>query len=444
MRKFVSFIMASTVVFGLAGCATANHIDKGDTPESEDIYLARPQTADTVYGVETPSSTQALAVGDTVFQQVAAVTASSGQSQSQQQEMRGIWLSYINMQPMMKGKSKAQFTQNINAAFKNISDFGFNTVFVQVRPFGDAVYKSQYFPWSYTITGVEGQDPGYDPLAIMCDMADQYGLRIEAWVNPYRIRTAGNNNALSSDNMARKWRAAGNDAVLEWNGGTYYNPGSASARQLIVNGAKELVERYNVDGVHFDDYFYPTTDMAFDQATYKASGSKLSQDDWRRENVNQLVREVYAAIKAADANCVFGISPQGSMKNNYNTQFIDVEKWLSNTGYVDYILPQIYYGYQNDTLPYAQTVQEWNNMIKVDGIDLYVGLAAYKIGQEDQWAGKGKNEWVNASGILANMVSTAREQSNYGGCAIYSYDSIFSTNTKQVDAECAKLKKLFE
>ncbi len=311
-----------------------------------------------------------------------------------------------------------------------------------MRPFADALYQSDYFPWSYLLTGTEGENPGYDPLEIMCEIADKHGLRIEAWINPYRVRLSGYKDALSSKNQARKWLKSGSDSVVEWNGGIYYNPGSAQARALIVNGVKEIVANYNVDGIHFDDYFYPTTDMAFDQATWRAAKSSLPQADWRRENVNQLVREVYAAVKSIDPNCLFGISPQGNTQNNYNGQFIDVEKWLANPGYLDYICPQIYYGFENGTNPYAQTVEKWDRMIKVPTIKLYVGIAAYKLGTEDQWAGAGSGEWLNTEDILARMVETARKASHYGGFAIYSYDSLFSTDTPQVRIERENLKKI--
>ena len=357
-------------------------------------------------------------------------------------KVRAIWFSYLTLEPMIKNKSEAQFTDNIDQAFANAADLGFNTVFVHVRPFGDALYKSSYYPWSYLLNGTEGENPGYDPLKIMCQLADSHGLRIEAWINPYRVRNSAG-RPMSSDNQAKKWLNSGNDAVLEWNGGIYYNPGSENARKLIINGVKEIVKKYNVDGIHFDDYFYPTTDLSFDKATYLASGSSKSQADWRRENVNILVRQVYSAIKNIDTSCVFGISPQGNTNNNYDVQFIDCAKWLANKGYVDYICPQIYFGFENSGHPFAEMVDTWNRMIKVSGIDLYIGLAAYKLGQTDDWAGAGKNEWIDTSDILARMVKTARSASHYGGVAVYSYESLYRNNSAQIKTEKANLKKLF-
>ncbi len=355
-------------------------------------------------------------------------------------EVRGVWISYLSFGPLAKNQTETQFRANMDAAFKKIADFGCNTVFAQVRPFGDALYPSKYFPWSHILTGEEGTNPGYDPLKIMCELADQHDLRIEAWLNPYRISPSSSHHELEKGNPAHKLLKSG--GALSWNGGVYYNPGSAEARKLILNGVKEIVSNYEVDGVHFDDYFYPTTDLSFDEVTYQESGSSLTQEVWRRENVNILVREVYAAIKAIKPECLFGISPQGNVENNYDGQFIDVAKWLANPGYLDYICPQIYFGFDNTKYPYAATVERWNNMIKVPGIKLYAGLAAYKLGTVDEWAGDGKNEWLNTTDILARMVETAREASHYGGFALYSYDSLFVNQSQQIQAEKESLRAI--
>ncbi|MCD4836215.1 family 10 glycosylhydrolase [Merdimmobilis hominis] len=360
-------------------------------------------------------------------------------------EVRAIWISYLDFNSLLKGRTQAQFTANIQGAFDNIKEMGLNTVFVQVRPYGDALYDSDYFPWSHTITGTEGVNPGYDPLAIMVKEAHARGLSIEAWINPYRVRHSGTTAALSSDNQAQKWLSAGSDSVVKTAVGIYYNPGSEEARQLIVDGVKEIVANYNVDGIHFDDYFYPTTDASFDSGTYAAyqnSGGTLSLADWRRENVNILVRQTYAAIKSINPSVKFGISPQGNMSNNYNVQYSDVAKWISTSGYVDYICPQVYFGFQNSTNPYDATVQKFNGMITAPGVDLYVGLAPYKIGTEDTWAGEGKNEWINGENILARMVGSARKNGHYKGFALYRYDSVFAPAAgvkAQVEAELSNL-----
>lgn len=428
MKKILSVIL-SVLMLATTGCGqiTAGAPSGGDeTP----VTLNRPEHT-SVYGVEAPDSRDKDALGGAHT----AVLSSTVDG-----EVRGVWMSYLTLEPMIKGKTQAQFVKNIGDAFDQAANFGFNTVFVHVRPFGDALYQSNYFPWSRYLTGEEGGDPGYDPLELMVSLAHERGLRIEAWINPYRVRL--DDKPMSADNQAKKWLESGSDGALAWNGGVYYNPGSAAARELIVNGVREIVQNYDVDGIHFDDYFYPTTDLTFDAATYKASGSSLSQADWRRENVNKLVHDVYAAVKEANPDCLFGISPQGNVDINYNGQFADVRTWVSEPGYVDYICPQIYYGYQNGTAPYAETVALWDSMIKVDSIKLYVGIAAYKVGTVDTWAGEGKNEWIGTTDILARMVKTACKAEYYGGVVIYSYESLFGAVSDQMKVERSNLKKV--
>lgn len=350
-------------------------------------------------------------------------------------EISAVWVSYLDLGPMLTGKTKAQFTANIGKAFDKIADTGFNTVIVQVRPFADALYQSDYFPWSYLCTGTEGEDPGYDPLAIMVRAAHDRNLEIEAWLNPYRVRAANYTKKLCEDNPARLWLDEGSDAVVEYGGGIYYNPASEDARELILNGVEEIVENYNVDGIHMDDYFYPNPDKSFDADSYAEYNGDLSLGNWRRQNVNTLVRGIYATVKDADSSVRFGISPTGNNDNNYNQQYADVKKWSGSSGYVDYICPQIYWGYNHASMPYAQTVKDWDNLITHSSVKLIVGIGAYRLGEAGEWSG--------TTDILARMVKTARKADNYGGIAVYRYDSLYNSPVpNQAARECSSLSNV--
>lgn len=361
-------------------------------------------------------------------------------------EYRAVWISYLELGGMLTGKTAGQFRSNIGAAYDNVKNLGCNTVIVHVRPFGDALYDSDYFPTSYLITGTEGDSLPFDPLKIMVEEAHNRGLTFEAWLNPYRVRARAG-RTLSSDNPAQQYINSGSDAVYQTaNGGIFYNPGSREAIDLIVNGVREIVRNYDVDAIHFDDYFYATTDSGIDSALYAANGGGKSLAAWRRQNVNTMVREVYAAVKAEDSAVRFGISPQGNTKANYDTLYADVATWLANPGYVDYICPQIYYGFNNATCPYSSVLKEFNSMIKASGIDLYVGLAAYKIGNEDTYAGaSGKYEWQQNSDLLSRMVAEARETGHYKGYCLYSYSSLITPASgvkAQVQAELKALSRI--
>lgn len=436
--------LLAVVIALLAGCQT---VSRQQASGQDGPYRVERMPEDEVplvrYAAEAP------AAGDpSVILRETPLSTSSKAVKEEFVETRAVWISYLEMNQLLKGKTEKQFTAGIAGAFDNVKSFGLNTVIVQVRPFGDALYQSSYFPWSYTVTGTEGQDPGFDPLAVMVREAKERGLRIEAWINPYRIRAAGNTNALSSGNPARQWLDKGKDGVIQYNGVLSYNPASSEARNLIVNGAAEIVRNYGVDGIHIDDYFYPTTDAEFDKAfydAYRSGGGKLSLADWRRSNVEELVRGIYKAVKKENPNVLFGISPQSSVDNNYNFQYLDVKKIAGSEGFCDYVCPQIYFGYDNDTQPYKKTLQQWSDLVKGSPVKLYVGLAAYKVGAADSWAGNGKNEWVNHDNLLRKMVDDARKAEDYQGFALYRYDSLFnpeSTVSDTVKQESENLRSI--
>ena len=339
-------------------------------------------------------------------------------------EMRAIWISYIDMANIIKNKTEAQFRTNFENVCKNSIEYGLNTLVVHVRPFSDAYYESKLFPWSSTITGTQGQNPGFDPLEIMVELAHRYGLKIEAWINPYRVATSG--VTMSKDNPAQKW--LNTDKVQKVNGNYFYNPADEEVMQLIVDGVKEIVENYDVDGIHFDDYFYPTADKSFDSsyyADYKASGGTLSLENYRRNNVTILLKEVYRSIKAIDPTVTFGISPNGNNNTNFNSLFLDIEGVIK-AECVDYICPQIYFGFEHGSLPYKSTVDQWSSYVKNSSVEIYIGLAAYKIGVSDQWAGTGKSEWTQSSNILKRQVEYLRSTGKCDGFMLYSYSSLFA------------------
>ena len=361
-------------------------------------------------------------------------------------ETKAVWISYLEYQSIMQGKSKSQFTSNIKTMFGNLANDGFNTVFVHVRSHSDAMYDSDIFPWSVYCTGTEGKDPGYDPLEIMVSEAHSAGLKIEAWINPYRIKGTSNTSKIARSSPAYEWLDSGKVIVLD--NGIYYNPADEDVIELIVSGVEEIVRNYDVDGIHFDDYFYPTTAESFDKSyynEYKSNGGNLKLASWRRQNVNILIKEVYSAIKAIDSSCRFGVSPAGNMEQNYNTLYCDVYTWVTSKGYVDYICPQIYFGFNNKSRPYLDVLAEFSDMITRNDVELIVGLAAYKAGAEDTYAGdSGKKEWINYNDILARQVLAARNENRYSGFALYRYDSVYNPASGVKAAVKAERENLLE
>ena len=421
--------------------------------ESEEPVSSEPSSVSEPSSAHAPSSSSQAASSQSAPVSVSSSIAPSVSSVSSApvsvsapstDEVRAVWISYLEFLSHAKNISKSQFKTWVSDMFSTAAEYGLNTVYVQVRPFGDALYDSDIFPWSYVLTGQEGTNPGYDPLAIMVDYAREYGLRIEAWLNPYRVRAAGSDRELSADNPAYKAVKNGDRLVIKYDGGIFYNPASAEARELIADGVIEILENYDVDGIHFDDYFYPTTASSFDSYEYDeytSNGGTLSLDAWRRKNVTALIKEVSSAIRETDTDATFGISPQARMDINYNAQYADIEAW-ADAGYMDYVCPQIYFGFDHSSYPFDDLADSWAKIVKGTGVDLYIGLAVYKIGVADSYAGSGSKEWINNSDILKQMVKYTRNMSECDGFVLYRYDSLFTPESAVKSAVKAERNNL--
>lgn len=349
--------------------------------------------------------------------------ASSVPSTNEPEEYRAIWISYLEFESV-DFSTEETFRDEMGTMFDNCKNLGLNVVIVQVRPFGDALYESAYFPWSHLITGEQGVAPSYDPLQIMIEEAHVRGLKIEAWVNPYRVSLNENKPATFAQNNPAVLHE---DWVIPANGGLYYNPALPEVRDYITNGVAEIVQNYDVDGIHFDDYFYPfPLEEPFDEDLLP-TGESLSA--WRRENVNSLIRQVYAAIKAENPSVTFGISPQGNRENNYTQQYSDVDLWMSEPGYVDYVMPQIYWGFDYETssgkttYQYDVLVAEWASLPRSEQVQLYIGIGVYRIGAGDGGANN-QAEWMSGNNV-AKMVQFARETDGVNGYALYRYYHVF-------------------
>ncbi len=361
-------------------------------------------------------------------------------------EMKAVWIAFLEYDTMLKGKNESQFTANIGKAFDNAVDMGLNTVIVHVRAHGDAYYESELFPWASRVTGTVANAPSFDPLEIMVQQAHNRGLSIHAWINPFRVMEDSKITSVPDKYPIGAWYgdSSKNGTYLvkvKTNGVDfwYLNPAYPEVRKLIADGVSEIVSKYDIDGMHIDDYFYPTTDNSFDNVAFTASGQKV-RSSWRMENVSSAVKGIYDAVKAANKSVMFGVSPQGNIENNYNNMYADVKKWCSTTGYLDYIAPQIYYGFQNKYKPYAQTVKDWDEIITAPNIKLIVGLAAYKIGGTT-------DEWGSYTDIIKRQIVHARETSNYAGVILYRYDSIFNpagSVKSKVEAEIANFEPLLK
>lgn len=353
-----------------------------------------------------------------------------GENAEKSEEIRAVWISIYDMAEF-KGMSEGGFRAKCENMFRDISERGLNHVFVQVRPSGDALYKSEIFPWSKYISGEQGKSPGYDPLEIFLKVAHSHNLKFHAWINPYRISsTSSDMENLSEDNPARAmYKSNASDIYLSTEG-IYYNPASEKAQKLILDGVRELVKNYDIDGIHIDDFFYPTTDDEIDKneyEDYKENSGKDSLDAWRRNQVNAFVSGMYSAVKSEKENIIVSISPTADITADTNVHYADVALWCSENGYCDWIIPQVYYGFENEYLPYKKAVNQWKELVTNKNIKLIIGLASYKCGIEDLYAGKAKDEWQKNDNILCEQLKYLRKK-ECDGFSLFSYNSLAIPN----------------
>lgn len=361
-------------------------------------------------------------------------------------EKRAIFISYIEYGKYLKGQPVEVQKQNLTSMLENLKSYDFNMVILQVRSFSDAIYDSSIFPWSATVSDIEGEDPGFDILQFVIEKAHDLNIEVHAWINPYRIRSTTDTLTIGKENPAYKWLNTSHVKVVE-NKGIYYNPASSEVEDLIVSGVKEIIENYDVDGIHFDDYFYPDKEIDLIQyLEYQKEGGTMTLDEFRLEKISQLVKRVYQTIKEYDKTILFGISPEGNIDNNYDLNYADTKKWASEDGYVDYLMPQIYFGFENERKPYLETVTFWNDLITSPNVKLLPALAFYKVGLEDLNALSGSKEWIENNDIIKKEVLVSRNLSNYQGFSLFRYDYLFSEDlqTKTTLKELEELKKVLK
>lgn len=344
-------------------------------------------------------------------------------------ELRGIFISYIELNNYIKGKSEIESKKNINNIIKSITSNNFNTIILQVRSHNDAIYESKMFKTSNSIILDNGKH--YDVLKYFLKQCSKNKIKLFAWMNPYRIG--------QKDNISKAdWLENGN--IQEINGVYYYNPASLEVQDYLTEAVGEIAKKYDVNAIIFDDYFYPS--QLIDKNEYQKyleNNKFITREDFHLLMVNNFIKKVYKEIKKENSSIKFGISPEGNIDNNYSKNYADVKKWTSEEGYIDFIMPQLYYGFFNSAKPYYNTLKEWDQILKNDKIDLYLALSFYKVGIVDEYAKEGSKEWIDNKDIIKRQILLARANKNYKGFALFRYDNLFNKKN-----ETENTKKEFE
>ncbi|MBL1067349.1 glycoside hydrolase family 10 protein [Streptomyces sp. 7-21] len=329
-------------------------------------------------------------------------------------EMRGMWIATVanidwpRRQDLTPDQARAALTGLLDTAVER----RLNTVFLQVRPTADALWPSRFEPWSHWLTGEQGRDPGWDPLGFAVREAHARGLELHAWFNPYRVAQHDDLSRLAPEHPAR----LNPDWVVPYGGALYYNPGLPEVRAFVQDAMMDAVTRYDIDGVHWDDYFYPypVAGETFDDdaAWERYGGGFEDRAGWRRNNIDLLVREMRDRVRAAKPGLPFGVSPFGIWRNSttdpegsdtqggvetYDDLYADVRTWVRES-WIDYVIPQLYWHIGFEAADYATLVDWWSGVAEGTDVALYVGEALYKAGDPEQPAA-----WQNPAELSEHL-----------------------------------------
>lgn len=345
------------------------------------------------------------------------------------------WIYYNEIENFVKNSnSESEFTENIENAVDRLTQYAVNTIVLHVRAFDDAFYKSDIFPVSKYCADSNG-NLKFDVLKCFVEVCREKGVKLWCWINPYRINKADDISVIKKGYFQYDALNSKNEQMLIRSAnGVYYNPADGQVKHHIIDGIREILENYDVDGIHFDDYFYPRTDKDFDSSyydKYKSDGGILSLSDFRRENVNSLIYSVCALTRKYGK--VFSISPISNIEQNVNSYYANVKLWATSQSYVDYIIPQIYFGFENSVQPFAETLKKWIELTGDSG-KLLIGLAVYKSGTTDSYAKTGKDEWKSRDVISKEIDFICKNYKNVG-FVYYSASFIYNDGDEGIEKE---------
>lgn len=362
----------------------------------------------------------------------------NSESFASSESVKGVWISTVHGLDFPKEKTtdSKSLKKELDKIISNVKELGFNTIFFQVRPCADSLYESEIFPWSKYLTGTYTLKPNndFDPLEYIIKIAHKNNIKVHAWINPYRITaTEEELSIIENSDFVHKYK----DWIINYKNKLYFNPGIPEVCDLIASGAEEIVKKYDVDGIQIDDYFYPGNDFP-DDWSYSFYGNEYkNKDDWRRDNINNLIDILNKKIKSVNKNILFGVSPSGIWANksnikagsqttgqeSYFSSYADSKKWVDENK-IDYIIPQIYWNIGYAGADFETLINWWNETIKNSSVKLIIGQAAYKVSE----CKDSQSVWFEEKGIeeIMSQVTYANISDNVSGYAMFRYSSIIS------------------
>ena len=326
---------------------------------------------------------------------------------TQKRLITGVWISCYELNTML---DTGDFKKEFDAAAEKIHRLHITDAFVHVRAFGESLFDSEYYP-----RNEKTKQYDFDVLEYMIKVLKGKNIRMHAWINPFRLPD-----------------------------GSFSDPADETVRANIILGIREILNKYDVDGIHFDDYFYPSDGKFSDEKSYsdyqKSGKDALSLSEYRTANINALVFSAKSAIKHMNPDLVFSISPAADMEKNKNQAFADIPYWCES-GAVDLIMPQLYFGfdYPDDNFKFEKLLNEWRKIPRAEGVKMVIGLASYKLGTD---TAPDTDEWKNGTDVLAREINKCKEFSDISGICFFSYSSLFAGDKLHTEALSAIKREL--
>ena len=388
-----------------------------------------------------------------------------------EEDLRAAWVSNVANIDTPRGLGIEEYKECLRKLIKTAASYNMNALIFQVRPTNDAYYPSKLNPWSRFITGVEGKDPGFDVLQFVISEAEKYGIRIHAWMNPYRVGTEsiekyGSKEAyldtLSEGNFARVHKE---HTILDGTNKVILSPSHPEVIKFVTDTVMEVVNNYDVDSVHIDDYFYPYAkipeELEYEDYIKYRDNENQSMDDFRRNNVDKMIKSIHDAMKKSfnkkGKKVEFGISPfaiyrshisidpeTGWEKGSYHSKevlqcylglYSDIYKWMKE-GWIDYVVPQLYFPFERKDVTYHDLTKWWASIAKETNTKLYTGNAIYQMGNPD------KPEWQNPDEIKNQLIFNSQFE-NIKGTIFFTFRDFYEGNNEIKNQALKTIKELW-
>lgn len=384
-------------------------------------------------------------------------------------EVRGVWVSTVANIDTPKGLPIEEYQAYLVKMIENIASYKLNTIIFQVRPNSDAFYPSKLNPWSRFITGIEGKDPGFDVFGFVVDIAKRYGIKVHAWMNPYRVSGTSLEQmgktkeeyleSLAENNFARLHPE---HTILDGSNKILLSPSHPEVIDFVTKTIMEVAEKYDIEGVHIDDYFYPYAkipeEVEYDDYIKYRQSENQSFDDFRRMNVDKMIKSIHDGLKnllsKTGKKVEFGISPfaiyrthssiveNGWDKGSFNAKgalqcyselYSDVYKWMKEN-WIDYVVPQVYFPFERKDVTYHDLTRWWSNISKETNTKLYIGMGLYQMGSNENW----ENPFE-----IVNQLAYNQNYSNILGSIFFTYHDLVKGQNEIKDQSLDKIKEIW-